>query len=382
MYDGGVIDCDVHHDWPSPDALLPYLSSGWREYVVAPTRAGLPCIPLTPTQMCPNPNGATQRPDSFPANGVAAASDYELMREQLLDPSRIERAVLDYGHGMFVAANPNPYFAVELCRAANDWTIDTWLDGKDDRLYGAILLPTQTPDEAAKEIRRVGGHPHMVEALMLQASAGKAFGHPVYHPIYEAAVEMNVPIAVHVGGESAPLHGLSPMASGLPNFYFEVHTQVAQGMMTHVMSLIAHGVFEEFPTLRVLMVESTLAWVPWLLWSMDTGYKGLRRETPWLKRHPSEYFHDHFRMTTQPLDDSPEPEQAIEIFKMFGGEDILCFSSDYPHWDGDEVDHVAKRLPASWLPKVFRENAMELFQWSDPPGADTDGRRAEMGSGS
>lgn len=232
-----------------PTLCSPTCRAAGGEYVVAPTRAGLPCIPLTPAQMCPNPNGATQRPDSFPANGAAAASDYELMRQQLLDPSRIERAVLDYGHGMFVAANPNPYFAVELCCAANDWTIDTWLDGKDDRLYGAILLPTQTPEEAAKEIRRVGGHPRMVEALMLQASAGKAFGHPVYHPIYEAAVEMNVPVAVHIGGESTPLHGLSPMASGMPNFYFEVHTQVAQGMMTHVMSLIAHGVFEEFPTL-------------------------------------------------------------------------------------------------------------------------------------
>ena len=61
--------------------------------------------------------------------------------------------------------------------------------------------------------------------------------------------------------------------------------------------------------------------------------------------------------------DAPEPEQAIEIFKMFGGEDILCFASDYPHWDGDEVDHIARSLPAAWHEKVFRENAMQLFGW-------------------
>src|SRR5690348_1331892 len=66
LYTGGVVDCDIHHDWPSPAALYPYLSTGWREYVLAPTRVGLPAIPLAPIQMCPNPGGSTCRPDAFP----------------------------------------------------------------------------------------------------------------------------------------------------------------------------------------------------------------------------------------------------------------------------------------------------------------------------
>ena len=56
---------------------------------------------------------------------------------------------------------------------------------------------------------------------------------------------------------------------------FEVHTQVCQGMMSHLMSLIVHGVFEKFPDLRVLMVESTLAWVPWLLLTVFVFVWGL-----------------------------------------------------------------------------------------------------------
>ena len=142
-----IIDCDIHHDWPSQEALYPYLSEGWREYVLAPTRAGLPAIPLIQTQVCPNPNGATQRPDTFPENGGAAASDPALMREQLLEPFRIERGLLTYGQGFFTGATPNPYFASEIARASNDYTIDHWLGDDDDRLYGTIML-------AARRARR------------------------------------------------------------------------------------------------------------------------------------------------------------------------------------------------------------------------------------
>ena len=50
---------------------------------------------------------------------------------------------------------------------------------------------------------------------------------------------------------------------------------------------------------------------------------------------------------------------------MFNAQEMICFSSDYPHWDGDEREHVEKQLPASWHERVFRENAREFFGWSD-----------------
>ena len=112
------------------------------------------------------------------------------MNEQLLDPFRIERAVLQYGASGFIGALSNPYFATEIARAANDWSIDHWLSRDDSRLYGAVLVATQQPDEAAAEVRRVGAHPRMAEVLLASSGLGKPFGHPAYHAIYEAAVEM------------------------------------------------------------------------------------------------------------------------------------------------------------------------------------------------
>jgi hypothetical protein len=365
-YSGPVIDCDVHHDWATPEHLHQYLSTGWQEYVKGPGRlyGGGESIPLYPTQLISNPTG-TNRPETFPENGDAAASDYDLMNEQLLDPFRIERAILQYGASGFVGALSNPYFATEIARAANDWSIDDWLSCGDSRLYGAVLVATQQPDEAAAEIRRVGGHPRMAEVLLASSGLGKPFGHPAYHPIYEAAVEMGLPVAIHTGGEAFANQGVSPMASGMPMFYYEVAMLTFMGAMTHITSLISHGVFEKYPDLKVLIVESGLGWVPGLLWRLDGGYRALRRELPWLKKHPSEYFAEHFRITTQPLDRPPDKEQLIQMLEMFDGANTLCFSSDYPHWDGDEISYISEWLPSEWHDRVFRENAIKLYGWSD-----------------
>jgi predicted TIM-barrel fold metal-dependent hydrolase len=182
---------------------------------------------------------------------------------------------------------------------------------------------------------------------------------------------MDIPVAIHTGGEAFPGQGASPIGSGMPSFYYEVAMLTFQGSMTHITSLISHGVFEKFPKLRVLIVECGVGWIPGLLWRLDAGYKALRRELPWLKKRPSEYFRDHIRVTTQPLDRPESPEDLIHVMELFDGENILCFSSDYPHWDGDEVDYVARWLPESWLPKIFRENARTWYGWDDLPGSPT-----------
>jgi uncharacterized protein len=359
-YTGPVIDCDIHHDWASPADLHPYLSEGWRDYV---TRSdGAHHVPMTPTEIHPNPGGVF-RDDAFPPEGGPPGSSYPLMKEQLLDPFQVERGLLTFGGGTYVAALANPYYAAEVARAANDWSLDHWLDGRDPRLYGTVLVANQLPDEGAKEIRRVGGHPRIAAALLATNGIGKPFGHPLFHPIYEAAVEMDLPVAIHAAGESFASMRLSPVGSGVPSLYLEHHTLVPQGLMTHLVSLIVHGVFERFPSLKILLVEAGVAWIPAVLWRFDMDYRGLRRETPWLRRHPSEYFYEHVRITTQPLELPPRREQLIELLRLIDADEILCFSSDYPHWDTDSVAHVAAYLPAEWHERVFRDNARRLFGW-------------------
>lgn len=364
-YTGTVVDCDIHHEWPSEKALLPYFSEGWREYVeasgrISPHAGPGGMMPVTAPRLFPSPI-SQRRPESIPKEGLAG-SDYDLMNKQLLEPFRVERGILGYGSGAYIGAIPNPYFAVEIARASNDWCIDQWLS-KDKRLFGSVLVTTQVPEEGAKEIRRVGQHNQMAQALLVSNPLGMTFGHPIYHPIYEAATEVGIPLAIHSGGQVVGGTNVSPIASGFPCFYIENHVLHIQGMMSHVVSLILHGVFEKFPKLKLMLIEGGVAWLPALLWRLDGDYKAVRREVPWLRRLPSEYFQDHVRVTTQPLDTPKRRGDLVSVLDTVGGENLLCFSSDYPHWDTDEVDYVARALPESWHAKVFLENALEFYGW-------------------
>lgn len=369
-YSGPLADCDVHHTWPSQQALLEYFSEGWREYIMGPGREGQ--IPLAAGFGYHNPHGL-MREDAFPESGPPG-SDYELLRDQLLDPYNIRRAVLTYGEGLFTICRlPNPYLAAEYARAANDWTIDTWLS-RDKRLVGSILVPFQLPDLAVDEIRRVGGHGQMGQVIMAAGGIGQPLGHPLFHPIYAAATEFNLPVALHVGGTG---ENSAHAAGGLPTFYIDQHVLCSQPIMTHLVSFIVNGVFEKFPTLKLALLEAGVAWVPHILWRLDVDYKGCRREIPWVKRLPSEYFYDRIRLTTQPLELSPTPEQLIHVMECFRGEDTLLFATDYPHWDSDDVDYVATRLPGTWLPKIYYENARAFYGWPSDDGRDLRGQRPE-----
>jgi predicted TIM-barrel fold metal-dependent hydrolase len=62
----------------------------------------------------------------------------------------------------------------------------------------------------------------------------------------------------------------------------------------------------------------------------------------------------------------------VRLIESFGGDDILCFASDYPHWDTDDPTYVASRLPKRWHKKVFYDNAADLFGW---PAADREPSR-------
>ncbi|MEM7015118.1 MAG: amidohydrolase family protein, partial [Verrucomicrobiota bacterium] len=105
---------------------------------------------------------------------------------------------------------------------------------------------------------------------------------------------------MHLGGNG----GVNAEASFAmpPTFYYEHHALLCQSAMSHVASLILHGVFEKWPTLQFIIIECGIAWLPPVLWRLDSGWKALRKETPWLKRLPSEYAKDHIRFTTQPLE--------------------------------------------------------------------------------
>ena len=348
-----MIDCDIHPQVGDPEELLAYVDPAQREWFRAQGASlGLPGYSWT------HPSSWFRQ--DIDQNGHPPAADVEAVRRELLDPSETDIGVLNGDDAVLVSLMPSPYRAVELARAHNEWLRERWLDA-EPRLRASILCPAQDPEAAAAEIHRAADDERFVQVLLC-GGADRPYGEPRYLPIFEAAVEHGLPVAIHSGGEGMGI-AAPPGGAGPVTFYIEWHTiGSACSTMSHLVSLLCHGTFERLPALKVLLIEGGLAWLPGMLWRLDTNWRALRSEVPWLERKPSEVAREHVRFSTQPLEHTDGHDETLfEMLEAAGAPDNLCFASDYPHWDFDDPGFMLNRLPEAWRAKVLHENAAELY---------------------
>jgi predicted TIM-barrel fold metal-dependent hydrolase len=360
-----TVDACVHHHWESQSEVMKYMTRGWREYLSQPASlpGDLEAIPLIPLLPYRHPDG-----DTLPG-GAQGQTRVETLCEQIFDrPGQmaIDRVVLSHDAAMLTPLTPNAHLASEIARAVNQWTLEHWIQ-RDARLHGLILIPSQTPEEAAREVRRMGSEPGMAGVLMAANGLGRPFGHPAYHPIYEAAAEYDLPIVIRAGGDAVAETLTHATAGGLPTTFADYAILTPQSVMTHLTSLIAQGAFVRYPGLRVVVQGAGVAWVPSLFWRFDTEYGAYRRETPWLTEHPSDYLRSRVSICTNPLEAAPTKEQLWRYLRAFGGmEDLLVYASGYPTWNTNWPEAVLDGLPEEWHERVFSTNALKAFRWSVP----------------
>ena len=331
-----AIDCDGHVNLPGTHVLLPYLDDYWRHTLVDREISSLESISYPPNAPI------TARPDWKDANG-RAAMDLPSLQRDVLDRWNTSIAIVNCIYGVHLVFNID--MARAFARALNTWIAKEWLD-RDPRLRASLVLPMQHSEFAVEEIEHWAHDRRFVQALM--PVMGEApLGQRRYWPVWKACEKHGLPIGIHAGSA----HRHPPTSIGWTSWYVEDYSAQSLGFQSQLASLITEGVFQQFPKLKAVFIESGVTWMPAHLWRLSKFWRGVRSEVPWVDRSPMDIARDHIRLTAQPFD---APGGAITMEKIcehLGSDQMLLYASDYPHWqfDGDAV------LPADASPGLRRK---------------------------
>jgi predicted TIM-barrel fold metal-dependent hydrolase len=155
---------------------------------------------------------------------------------------------------------------------------------------------------------------------------GRLVGDRAYDPLYEALQDLDVPLGLHTFINSdLPEAGQDRTVSGWVDGHVFLHPYEQQMAMV---DMIARGVFDRFPRLRVGFLEAGCAWVPYWLERLEEHMEFVHwEEVAGLELEPIDYFHRNCWVTTE-CEETLSYHAVDEV-----GEDNILFATDYPHVD-------------------------------------------------
>lgn len=342
----GAIDCDIHPGVPEISALLPYMEPFWQESFVARGLSGFDMMsypPNAPIACRADWRERGQRPGASLAN----------LRRDVLNGFGAGLAICNPLTGGQVAVSETMGGAI--CGAVNDWVVEHWLD-REPRLRASIVIPAQAPWLAVEEIEKRAADPRFVQILM-PVACEMMLGRSYYWPIYQAAVKHGLPIGLHAGS----MHRYAPTSGGWPSHHLHDYVAQSQVFEDQMLSLVSNGIFNRFPALRVVLLESGVTWLPGFMWRAVKTWRGVRAEVPWVKRPPAEILRDHVRLSIQPFDAPRDAQTVQRIIDMIDDDRMLLFASDYPHWQFDGGDVLPPGLPDGLLRRICIDNPRETY---------------------
>ena len=218
----------------------------------------------------------------------------------------------------------------------------------------------QHPDYAIQEIRRVAALGCRVALVRPMDAMGNYPMQPKYEPVWDALEETGMVYGMHpfpAFGSSKP-SGYSEQYSGAELIRRTVATAgLPHSFLTNVQNFQAEaalwvtvvlmsGFFERHPKINAAVFEASSTWLSFLIDECDKAYKLYRNERrlPPLKKLPSETFFEHC-MTGFEGDEAP-PARLPEFYG-----DILCWSSDVYHHDGDDAWRAIETMQKYNLPE-------------------------------
>jgi predicted TIM-barrel fold metal-dependent hydrolase len=307
----------------------------------------------------PGTNVSTGSAEPFPLERARAGAFEPDARLVDMDAEGIDVAVLYPTIGLGFWGITDVDAAVAIARAYNDW-LAGYCATAPERLHGAAMVPFQSPPDAVRELRRAREELGL-DAVFVRPNPclGRSIVDDAYAPFWEAAEELGVAVGVHEGLQLA----VPPLGSDrTPHNVLVLHAvSHTFEQMFACAQLIAEGVLDRHPSLRVVFLEAGGGWVPYWLARLDHQVAAYGGYAPRMKLTPSEYFARQCWVSFE-ID-----EATLPVLAPFVGVDRIVWGSDYPHADStfpgavEELRTTIAPLPSAHQQRILSANAAALY---------------------
>ncbi len=288
-------------------------------------------------------------------NSPPGATDPHLrLRDQ--DTDGVAAEILFPNYGMALFGIDDVETQQESFKLYNDWMRE-FCAADPKRLYGAPLVSVYDIKAGIKEMQR--GHDMGLKGAMVWQVPDRRlpFLSDHYEPFWAACAEAGAPVICHIlTGHSYSKTGRGTGVEGLRN---SVNTKANDSANT-LFDFIFSGAFERHPKLRLLLAESEIGWIPFLLQQWDYYFERHRKEGFAITRKPSEIFEEHVFGTFL------EDYVGTRAFPWWGEKNCM-WSNDYPHFNmtfpnsRQVVQRHLEGLPDDKRQRLTRDNAIRLF---------------------
>jgi uncharacterized protein len=191
---------------------------------------------------------------------------------------------------------------------------------------------------------------------------------PKWDPLWEACESLNMPVHFHIGASITAMNFYGQYFWPSQDEYVKPAiggSMLFIGNARVLINTVFAGIFDRFPKLRMVSVESGVGWIPFILETMDYElFENAPAQFARLRRKPSEYFKDHWHATYWFERNNGNLQGLIDSV----GEDNVLFSTDFPHPTclyPAPLDSIADRMSTlrdGTRRKVLGENAAKLYR--------------------
>lgn len=257
----------------------------------------------------------------------------------------------------------DPEFRDECHRVYNNW-LREFCSAAPRRLLGVPMLP-ENPESATKEVYRLARLGNFRQANLQISAAHPRLHDPRWEPLWNALEETGIILSWHV----TVFFGVSnDPAFGKPAGQFTTTKTFMGQFLDPFVDLFAWGILERHPKLKIVMAESGLGWLPWIVQELDYRFWRLwEGKAFWdkqggipLNEKPSELFKRQIYVTFQ------NDPVAMRLLEFFGDGHVL-WASDYPHpdsvWPNSRatIERQMAHLSADIRRKLTHDNAASLY---------------------